>query len=153
MKSILLASLAVACAVLAGSALGADSKGFPRISHEDLKAALASKSITLLDCNGSESYAQGHIPGAVNFETVKKDLAAKLPADHKALIVAYCGGEKCGAWRAAAEAADALGYTDIRCYSAGIKGWKSAGESVETVQNSPSAPPVCGVCGVCGGEK
>jgi rhodanese-related sulfurtransferase len=145
MKSILPALLAVACVALAGSVLAADQKGFPRIAHEELKAALTAKSITLLDCNGSESYAQGHIPGAFDFQVAKKDLSAKLPEDKTALIVAYCGSEKCGAWQAGAEAAARLGYTNVKQYAAGIKGWKSAGEGVETAA-ALKAKDACGVC-------
>jgi rhodanese-related sulfurtransferase len=39
------------------------------------------------------------------------------------LIVAYCGGPECGAYKAAADAAAALGYTNIKHYSEGISGW------------------------------
>ena len=47
-----------------------------------------------------------------------------LPADKNALIVAYCGGPKCGAWKKAAKAAAALGYTNIKHFSGGISGWQ-----------------------------
>jgi 3-mercaptopyruvate sulfurtransferase SseA len=62
------------------------------ISHGDLMKAIKEKKVVLLDCNGTEVYALGHIPGALDFVAVKDDLAKKLPADKAALIVAYCGG-------------------------------------------------------------
>jgi rhodanese-related sulfurtransferase len=53
---------------------------------------------------------------------------AKLPADKNALVVAYCGGPSCNAYTAAAKKAKALGYTNVKHLSAGISGWKAAGE-------------------------
>jgi rhodanese-related sulfurtransferase len=81
--------------------------------------------------NGTDSYKSGHIPGAMNFEAVEKDLASKLPKDKDALVVAYCGNEQCGAYAAAAKKAKELGYTNVKHYSKGIAGWKQAGEKTE----------------------
>jgi rhodanese-related sulfurtransferase len=47
------------------------------------------------------------------------------------LIVAYCGNPSCPAYRAAAEAAKKLGYKNIKHLSAGIMGWRDAGEKTE----------------------
>jgi hypothetical protein len=44
----------------------------PEISLPDLKQAIADKAVVLLDCNGSKSYANGHIPGAVDVTVMKK---------------------------------------------------------------------------------
>ena len=41
--------------------------------------------MTLIDVNGSSSYKAGHIPGAIDFATVKKELAAKLKISEPAL--------------------------------------------------------------------
>lgn len=115
---------------LAVSAFAATS--FPDISHDELKAAIASGEVTLIDVNGAKSYQSGHIPGAVDYTAVADKLAAKLPANKGALIVAYCGSPKCGAYKKAAEAAAKLGYTNVKHYSGGISGWRSAGEKVQT---------------------
>lgn len=101
---------------------------FPSISTADLKAALAAKQVTLLDVNGTESFSEGHIPGALDFEVVEKDLVKSLPADKNALVVAYCGNERCTAYKAGAEAAKKLGYTNVKHYSKGIAGWKKEGQ-------------------------
>ncbi|NJL19205.1 MAG: rhodanese-like domain-containing protein [Bdellovibrionaceae bacterium] len=101
------------------------------ISHEELKAAIASKQVVLLDVNGSSSYAAGHIPGAIDFEVAHADLAKHLPAEKDALIVAYCGSPACKAYLRGAKAAMALGYTNVKHYSGGISGWKKAKEEVE----------------------
>jgi rhodanese-related sulfurtransferase len=105
---------------------------FPDISISELKQAIADKKVTVLDVNGSDSFKKGHIPGAIDFRAEKKDIAAKLPADKSALVVAYCGGPTCGAYAAAAKAAKELGYTNVKHLSAGISGWKSAGEKLES---------------------
>jgi rhodanese-related sulfurtransferase len=99
---------------------------FPDISHDELKAAIAEKKVTLIDVNGSDSYKAGHIPGAIDFETSKAELAKKLPSDKNALVVAYCGNEKCSAYQRGAKAAKELGYTNVKHYSKGIAGWKQA---------------------------
>jgi rhodanese-related sulfurtransferase len=128
-----LALLCVAFLVASAWSFAAEDKGFPDISHADLKAAIGANKVTLIDCNGAASYAKGHIPGALDFNTIKESLADKLPKDKDALIVSYCGGPKCGAYKAGANAAQELGYTNVKHYSAGISGWKDAGETCEEV--------------------
>ncbi|MGP8199930.1 MAG: rhodanese-like domain-containing protein [Limisphaerales bacterium] len=114
--------------VLAANVYAAE---FPTITIPDLKAAIASKQVVLLDANGSESWQKGHIPGAIDFSTQKDDLASVLPKDKNELVVAYCGNPQCVAYRAAAEAARKLGYTNIKHLTAGIMGWRDAGEKTE----------------------
>ena len=121
----LVTSLCLAVAVYAGSGKVAD------ISHADLQAAIAKKAVTVLDVNGSDSFAEGRIPGAIDFSANGKKLAALLPKDKSALVVAYCGNEHCSAYQAAASAAVALGYTNVKHYSPGIDGWKKSGAKIE----------------------
>jgi len=118
-----------AIALLAGTVYAAH---YADISIKELKTAMASKSVTLLDANGSDSYKEGHIPGAIDF-TSTKDLAKVLPKDKAALIVAYCGGPQCQAYQSAAKAAQKLGYTNVKHLAAGISGWHDAGEKMEKV--------------------
>jgi len=104
---------------------------YPDISINELKSAIVHKQVTVIDVNGSDSYKEGHIPGAIDFQSVKAELAAKLPTDKSALVVAYCGGPTCGAYAAAAKAASELGYTNVKHLSAGISGWKDAHAPLE----------------------
>lgn len=115
----------------------------PDISLAELKQAMADKAVVLLDCNGSKSYAGGHIPGAIDFEGVK-DLSRVLPANKAALVVAYCGGPKCLAYKAGADAATKLGYTNVKHFSGGISGWKDAGEKCQTEAMCPKCGQVKG---------
>ncbi len=125
-KNFLLPLLALFCL-----SLNAIAGAFPDITLPELKSAIASKQVTLLDVNGPVSYANGHIPGAIDFTAHTADLASVLPADKHALIVAYCGNEHCGAYARAAEAAQKLGYTNVQHFKPGIAGWKAANEPTE----------------------
>jgi len=122
----LLATAAVAVSAYAGE--------FADISVTDVKALAEAKSAVIIDANGTDSYNKGHVPGALNFAAIKDNLAAILPADKGALIIAYCGNPKCGAYLQAAKAAEKLGYTNIKHMSAGIAGWNDAGMKTEAAK-------------------
>jgi rhodanese-related sulfurtransferase len=126
MKTALLALLFAVSSV----AYAADG-AFGDINHADLTKALEAKTVTVIDVNGTESFKTGRIPGAIDFEAQGKELASKLPADKNALVVAYCGSPQCSAWKSAAKAVAALGYTNVKHYSGGISGWKDAGGKLE----------------------
>ena len=114
----LLAATLFAASVYAGE--------FADVSPKDVLAAANAKSAVIIDANGPDSYKAGHVPGALSFAAIKDNLAASLPADKNALIIAYCGSPQCGAYLRAAKAAHKLGYTNIKHMSAGISGWNEA---------------------------
>jgi len=120
MKKILtlLAAAFVTASVYAGE--------FADISTQDVLAAATAKSAVIIDANGPDSYKAGHVPGALSFAAIKDNLAASLPADKSALIIAYCGNPQCPAYLRAAKAAQKLGYTNIKHMAAGIAGWNEA---------------------------
>ena len=122
--------LAVLCA-FALSPVALFAGDFPDISIAELKKAIAEKKVVVIDVNGAESYKSGHVPSALDYTKISGDIAAALPADKSTLIVAYCGGPSCNAYTRAANAAAKLGYTNVKHLSAGISGWKKAGESLE----------------------
>jgi rhodanese-related sulfurtransferase len=126
-------AIAIALFAAAGIARGAD-KTYPDITHDELAKAVQTKSVTLLDANGTDTYKDGHIPTAIDFEQAEKSLASVLPADKDALIVAYCANEQCTAYRRAAKAASELGYTNVKHYAKGIMGWKKSGANVEVAK-------------------
>jgi rhodanese-related sulfurtransferase len=121
----------LATAVLAATAYAGE---YPDISITELKSAIESKKVTVIDVNGTDSYKKGHVPGAVDFASKKTEFAKALPGDKNALVVAYCGGPTCGAYAAAAKAAKELGYTNVKHMSAGISGWMQAGEKTEKAE-------------------
>ncbi|HEU5078240.1 MAG TPA: rhodanese-like domain-containing protein [Opitutaceae bacterium] len=126
MKKLASLLLFLSCAAFALAA----SK-YPDISEKDLQAAIASKSVVLLDANGSDSYREAHIPGAIDFIAQEKQIGNLLPANKDALIVAYCGNEQCTAYKAAAKTAEKLGYTNIKHFAPGIQGWVKSGAPTE----------------------
>lgn len=131
-RSFALALLAL-CIVLLPSAIRAeDAKSeYPDVTIQQLKSAIEKKQVTVIDANGTESYRDGHIPTAIDFQASAAQIEKMLPKDKNALIVAYCGGPQCMAYKNAAKKAVALGYTNVKHLSAGISGWKDAGEKVE----------------------
>ena len=123
--SALFLSLCLAASAWAGSSTFAD------ISHQELTAVVAEKKAVILDVNGTDSYKEGHIPGAIDFIANQDKIASLLPADKNALIIAYCGNEQCGAYQEAANAAAKLGYKNIKHYAPGIAGWKKSGAPMD----------------------
>src|SRR5262249_16171336 len=121
--SAVLVTFALAATAFAGE--------FQDISIKEVDGLTKSKKAVIIDVNGTESFQKGHIPGALDYAAIKDNLAAKLPADKSTLVVAYCGGPKCMADQAAAKAATKLGYKNVKHMSAGISGWKEAGQTME----------------------
>ena len=105
---------------------------FADITPNDVNKLAESKSAVIIDVNGDDSFKAGHVPGALNFVAIKDNYALNLPKKKDALIIAYCGNPKCGAYLKAAKAAEKLGYTNIKHMSAGISGWKAAGMKTES---------------------
>jgi rhodanese-related sulfurtransferase len=124
----------LALAAAAVFTISAYAGEFQDISITELKAKIAAKQVTVIDVNGADSYKKGHIPGAIDYSAKKADLASVLPKDKDALIVAYCGGPKCNAYKQAATAAEKLGYKNVKHLSAGISGWNQAGEKTDSVK-------------------
>ncbi len=125
MKKLLSLALSLVCA----SALSAAE--YPDISIDDLKTAIKDKKVVVIDVNGTDSYKAGHVPTAIDFESQGDQLASALPKEKDTLVVAYCGGPSCNAYKQAAKKATELGYTNVKHLSAGISGWKKANEEVE----------------------
>ena len=117
--------------VTASVAVSAYAGEFTDMSINDVNKLAESKSAVIIDVNGDDSFKAGHVPGALNFAAIKDNLDRSLPKKKDALIIAYCGNPKCGAYLKAAKAAEKLGYTNIKHMSAGISGWKEAGMKTE----------------------
>lgn len=127
--------LTIATALIAAVSV-AGAAEYPDISIKELKQAIKDKKVIVLDVNGSDSYAKGHIPTAIDY-TAKKDELAKVleKKDKETLVVAYCGGPTCNAYKQGADKAKELGFKNIKHLSAGISGWLQAGEDVEKAED------------------
>jgi rhodanese-related sulfurtransferase len=60
---------------------------------------------------------------------------SELPAAKETKLVFYCGGTACRASDSAAKRAADAGYADVSVMRAGIRGWKSAGQTTATPQS------------------
>lgn len=101
------------------------------IAHAELAALVASRGGTIVDVCGSDWFRNGHIPGAIDFERHRGDLAAVLPPGRDAAIVVYCRDARCPYWETAATELRAMGYGDVRRYADGLAGWRRAGGAIE----------------------
>ncbi len=88
-RACVLAAILV-CAVTPAAAQVADESAVPRISVADLKKAIDAGQVLVVDLRDARSYADGHLPGAVNvpLDALPQKLAMLKGA--KKPIVAYC---------------------------------------------------------------
>ena len=130
MKKIL--GILAATIALAGVSFAGEYKD---ISITDLKAKIDAGEVIILDVNGSKSYEKAHIPGAIDFRANKDKITELLGADKEKLVVAYCGGPSCQAYKAGASAAEDAGFTNVQHLSAGISGWLAANQPTEAAKS------------------
>jgi len=69
-------------------------------------------------------FDKGHIPGAVSIpDSEFEQMTGQLPQDKNKLIVFYCEGYQCKLSHKSAQKAIAMGFTNVKVYSAGYPGW------------------------------
>ncbi|WP_433716281.1 rhodanese-like domain-containing protein [Nocardia sp. CA-084685] len=103
------------------------------ITRDELAAAIAGGTVTVLDTLGAGYYEKAHLPGA--FPLVEADVesrAARLLPDQHAPIVTYCSNNACRNSEIVAVKLRGLGYTNVRAYRAGIQDWTEAGLPIES---------------------
>ena len=101
----------------------------------DVAALLQAKSVTVLDANDADTRKeQGVVPGAVLLSSSRDYALSELPPSKDTKLVFYCGGTACRASDKAAKRAADAGYADVSVMRAGIRGWKSAGQTTATPQ-------------------
>ena len=101
---------------------------------KELQPKIKNKEVVLVDANSYATYKEGRIPGAISYDENRGNLATVLEKDgykKDAIVVAYCGGPKCVAWKSAAEEAEKAGFKNLRHFPGGISGWKEAKLDVE----------------------
>ena len=85
---------------------------------------LEGRKFVLIDTLPPESFANGHLPGAINI--VSDDILIQTPKrlpDPNTIIVVYCASAKCKRAALAAERLESLGYNQIFHYKGGKKNW------------------------------
>lgn len=121
----------------------------------DVAAALAAggdPGFVVLDSRSTESWDQGHVPGAVHLPTALIPEQAEALLDRSVPVITYCWGPGCnGATRAALALAE-LGYR-VKEMLGGFEYWAREGYAYDTWQGRESRPadpltaPVTGDCG------
>ena len=106
----------------------------PGVTIADVKEAIESFNIHMVDARGREKFAEGHIPSAVHIPFEEADRDTSLIQDEfiqQDDIIVYCTGEGCDESHRLAELLRELGFTKVREYSEGMDGWEAAGERIE----------------------
>jgi rhodanese-related sulfurtransferase len=99
----------------------------------DVHAALESghPGFVLLDSRSAESWAQGHVPGAVHLPGREVAARAAAELDPAVPVVTYCWGPGCNGATRAALALAGLGFR-VREMIGGFEYWAREGLPVET---------------------
>ncbi|MFH1215282.1 MAG: rhodanese-like domain-containing protein [Pseudomonadota bacterium] len=99
------------------------------ITTDELKSKIdAGESFTLIDALSSIEHNEMSIKGSINIPSTKVTADNPLmPSDKNGLIVFYCKGPKCSKSKVAADAAKALGYTNVLVYNEGLPEWAKRG--------------------------
>src|SRR6266851_5177226 len=86
--------------------------------------------IVVVDARTPETYARGHVPGAINLPhwAIDSSTTASLPRDK--VIVTYCDGVYCNASTKAAAKLTGLGFK-VKEMLDGMEGWRKEGYPVE----------------------
>lgn len=93
----------------------------------------------VLDARTPETFARGHVPGAINLphRTIDASTTASLPRDK--VIVTYCDGVFCNASTKAAAKLTALGFK-VKEMLDGMNGWRKERYPVEETVVQVSVP-------------
>jgi rhodanese-related sulfurtransferase len=102
------------------------------ISRAELRDAIESGTVTVVEALPAPYYEDAHLPGAINIpHTEVQQLAPELLPDKDAAIVTYCSNTACPNSGIAAAQLTKLGYTNVRKYAEGKQDWTEAGLPLE----------------------
>jgi rhodanese-related sulfurtransferase len=85
-----IAVVALLTVIASGTMAAQAIRNVPRISIDDVKALMAKKQVVLIDVRDPQSFAEGHMPGAINvpFDFIPNHIDAWKK--EKRLLVTYC---------------------------------------------------------------
>ena len=90
----------------------------------------------LVEVLGPETFAEFHLPGAVNVpvdDTFEDGIRRAVPDKNKFTVI-YCRDIECHASAKAVRRMEALGYTHVLEFHNGKEGWRAAGLPVAAGQ-------------------
>jgi rhodanese-related sulfurtransferase len=121
-------------AALALAAPAVASAQYLVLGADDVKGWMSGKrKAVIVDTRLPEEWREAHLPGAINLpaQRARAEAAQKLPRDKSTPLIFYCRGTGCTLSKETAVVADALGYTHLMIYQAGIPDWLVRGYPVE----------------------
>jgi rhodanese-related sulfurtransferase len=104
------------------------------VAKETAQALFKSRSVVFVDARASESYRQGHIPGAVSLPLGRIDEKINGFLSNHSIstpIVTYCSGVNCGDAAHLAALLSDFGYTRVAVFTGGMEAWRNEGLPVE----------------------
>ncbi len=105
------------------------------LTVQDVKQAIASGQVQIVDARTREEYAEGHIPQAINLPVVEYTqnfgLAAQESLRPDDDIIVYCKSANCDESKDLADRLIENSFTNVRNFAGGMDAWVAAGESVE----------------------
>ncbi len=100
------------------------AQGYTIVTVDDLKRALANPKNFVIDVRTPQEFAQGHVPGAVNWPLQQiEQWWARVPKDR--VVYVYCNTQNRS--RVAVQYLIAKGYRDLRLVTGGIQAWYARG--------------------------
>jgi len=109
------------------------------ISLQDASVLFASKQAVFVDARDADSYAQGHIQGALSLPLYS--FTEEFPAVHDQLtgktVITYCDGEHCQLSREVADQLKAAGLQGVLVLKNGWTLWQEAGLPTATGSETP----------------
>jgi len=116
----------VSLVVLLMASLGL-GQGFKIVTVDDLNRALSNPKTFVIDVRTPEEYAQGHVPGAVNWPLQQiESWWSKVPKDR--VVYVKCNTQNRS--RVAVQYLMGKGYNNLNLVHGGIQAWMSRGYPV-----------------------
>jgi rhodanese-related sulfurtransferase len=101
-------------------------------SLQELRGAIGTGRVVLVDARPAAAYRRRRLPGAVNLAAEDADArAARLLPDREAAIVVYSTDAACERGEALVRRMQARGYGNVRLYRDGVEAWVQAGLELE----------------------
>jgi len=103
------------------------------ITRDEVKDRINAGEVVVLEALPPMSYADAHLPGALNMPHDQVDeLAPRLVPDKSTDVIVYCANGPCQNSGIAARRLTELGYTSVYDYELGKQDWVEGGLPTET---------------------
>ncbi len=121
----------------------ADKLAYEIDSWDLMVAQKDDRAVIVVDARSPQSYAEEHLPGAVNLPHRTMTPEATAHIDRSSLVVTYCDGIGCNASTKGALNMSRLGF-QVKELVGGLDWWKRDGYPTEGAGASCAAAAACG---------